>query len=255
MTPTAPLSALILAGSRSATDEVASAEGAPHKALIEVGGASMIARVHAALKGAGVERVFVSADNPDVVAFARGLGAEIVQPEAGPSASVAKVFAQSGAPLIVTTADHALLRPEWLRELIDGGSEADLAIMLARREKVEAVLPGTRRTWWHFADGHWSGCNLFYLRTPEARHAIDGWREVDRNRKRPWRIAVGLGLPTLTSYAMGRLGLRDAIARLGTRMGCRTVLVSASDGRAAIDVDKLSDLVDVRRLIAETTTA
>ena len=30
-----------------------------------------------------------------------------------------------------------------------------------------------------FADGQWSGCNLFFLKTPRARAAIDSWQAVE----------------------------------------------------------------------------
>ena len=165
--------ALILAGSRlGRPDPVALAEGVAHKALAEVGGEPILARVIAAVRASGIARVAVVANDPAVVSLAEGLGAEVLPPAAGPSASVAAAFARLGAPLLVTTADHALLRPEWLRDFVaDVPADADVALLLARREAVEAAMPGSRRTWLKFADGHWSGCNLFLLKTPAAAAA------------------------------------------------------------------------------------
>ena len=71
--------AIVLAGSRPGGDPFATAQGAAHKALIEVGGEPMLARVIAALAAAGVPRIAVAADHPEVVALARALGAEIGQ--------------------------------------------------------------------------------------------------------------------------------------------------------------------------------
>ena len=68
---------------------------------------------------------------------------------------------------------------------------------------------------------------------------------------RPWWIAARLGLGTLLSYALGRLTLHAAIARLGRRVGLVAAPVAARDGLAAIDVDKVQDLADVRRILAE----
>jgi GTP:adenosylcobinamide-phosphate guanylyltransferase len=244
--------ALILAGSRQgAQDPVALVEGVPHKALVEVAGVPLLARVHAALRAAGVERIAVAADAPEVVALAQALGAETVAPESGPSGSVARGFALLGAPMLVTTADHALLQPEWVRQfLADSPPDADVAVLLARRDAVERAVPETRRTWLRFADGQWSGCNLFLLATPAAAAAIATWREVEANRKRPWRIAARLGPRVLWDYLRGRLTLAEAVARLGARIGIRAAVVAAADGLAAVDVDKVSDLVLVRDVAA-----
>jgi len=125
---------------------------------------------------------------------------------------------------------------------------ADVAVMLARRDRVEAAAPDTRRTWLSFADGQWSGCNLFLLTTPAAVNAIAAWRQVEADRKRPWRIARRLGLGTLWNYWRGKLTLVEALARLGSTLGVEAALIPASDGRAAIDVDTPADLALVRNL-------
>ena len=246
------LTALVLAGSRpGAEDPVAASEGIPHKVLAEVQGQTLLARVVQALAEAGAERIAVSANHPAVEAEARRLGVMLLPTARGPSESVALAFERFGAPLLVTTADHGLLEAGWVREMVDGTpAEADVSLMLARRDLVERAAPGSRRTWLSFADGQWSGCNLFLLATPAASHAIAAWKQVEADRKRPWRIARRLGIGTLWSYWRGKLALSEAIARLGRRLDVTASLVPASDGRAAVDVDKPEDLVLVRRLAA-----
>ena len=243
--------ALVLAGSRPGTiDPVAAAEGVSHKALVDVGGMPMLARVLRALREAGIEQIAVSADSPEVLSLAYAFDAIPVPPGAGPSASVAAGFATLGPPLLVTTADHALLRPQWIADFIaDAPEQADVAVLLARRAAVEAALPGTRRTWLRFADGAWSGCNLFLLNTPKAATAIHTWEAVEAERKRPWKIAARLGAGTLASYLVGRLTLAEAISRLGHRVGVEAAVVAARDGLAAVDVDKPADLVQVRHIL------
>lgn len=246
MTP----AALVLAGSRpGALDPVARAEGVAHKVLAEVGGQPMLARVIAALRAAGIERIAVSADSPAVEDLARRLGAEVFAPADGPSASVAEVFARLGAPLLLTTGDHPLLRPEWVRDFLrDTPEGSDVSVLLAERALVTKALPESRRTWLHFADGDWSGCNLFLLASPRSVAALETWAGVEADRKRPWRIAARLGLGTLARYAFGRLTSREGVARLGARVGITASAVAARDGLAAVDVDKVEDLADVRRI-------
>ena len=85
--------------------------------------------------------------------------------------------------------------------------DADVAVLLARRDTIEQVVPETKRTYLRFADGSWSGCNLFYLATPRAASAITLWQSVEADRKRPWRIVRRLGPALLVRYLLGRLTL------------------------------------------------
>lgn len=239
--------AVVLAGSRGGTDPVAGYAGVSDKALITIGGQTMLARVIGALHEAGIGQVAVAANAPAVVAEAAQHGAEPLAAAAGPSASTADALATLGAPLLVTTADHALLRADWVRDFVARvPAGADVAVLLARREAIEQTAPGSRRTYLRFADGDWSGCNLFLLATPKAKAAVRLWQSVERDRKRPWRIVGRLGPGLLLRYLLGRLSLADAIARLGRRADVSAVVIEASDGLAAVDVDKPADLDFVR---------
>ncbi|MES2337336.1 MAG: nucleotidyltransferase family protein [Pseudomonadota bacterium] len=244
-------SALILAGSRGVVDPLAAGEGVAHKALIEIAGQPMLARVADALRAAGVARIAVSANDPAVVALAGALGLEVLAPAEGPSRSVGLAFAALGAPMLVTTADHALLDPAWVRQFVaDVPPGTDVAVLLAERAQISAAMPGSRRTYLKFADGAWSGCNLFHLATPAAARALDLWASVEADRKRPWRIVRRFGLGTLLRYALGRLTLAEAVARLGRTARVTAAVVAARDGLAAVDVDTAADLTDVRAILA-----
>ena len=242
--------AVVLAGTRLGGDPFAEELGVPHKALIELEGKTILERVVSALRTAGCGRILVSCEDGPVAVAARQLGAEIIAPRAGPSGSVAAAFDLVGAPLLVTTSDHALLEPDWVSELIAKTPDwADLSVMLAERSVIERSLPGSRRTYLRFADGYWSGCNLFYLRTEAAGRALQTWSMVEADRKMPWRIAARLGPGTLVAMLLGRLTLAQGLQRLGRRIGVDAALVSASNGLAAVDVDKLGDLEAVRSLL------
>lgn len=245
------IAALVLAGSRGGRDPLADHAGVTDKALIAIGGETMLARVVGALRGAGIDRIAVSASSPAVAAAATGLGTVPLDSAAGPSASTGAGLDALGTPLLLTTADHALLRPEWVRRFLDQvPAGADVAALLARREAIVAAAPGTQRTYLRFADGDWSGCNLFYFATPRAAAAVALWQRVEADRKRPWRIVRLLGIGMLLRYLLGRLTLAEAVARLGRTAGVTAAIVAAEDGRAAIDVDKPSDLDLVRAMVA-----
>ncbi|WP_298090930.1 nucleotidyltransferase family protein [uncultured Sphingomonas sp.] len=243
--------ALILAGSRGGPDPVALHAGVSDKALAVVGGRTMLARVVEAVRAAGADRIMVAASSSAVAHAATTLGVELLQASAGPSASTAAGLAQLEAPLLVTTADHALLEPGWITRFIaDVPAGTDVAVLLARRDVIERDVPGTQRTYLRFADGAWSGCNLFMLQTAAAARAVTLWQGVERDRKRPWRIVRRLGPGLLLRYLIGRLTLDAALRRIGETAQVRAAMVASPFGRAAVDVDKPEDLALVRALDA-----
>lgn len=246
------VAAVILAGSRPEGDPVAASEKLGAKALVDICGTTALDRVIDALQGAGIERIAVAASAEPVARAAAARGVESLAAGPGPSESVMRALERLGAPLLVATADHPLLQPGWIRQLIaDGPNDADVVTMLASREKVEAAIPGSRRTWLKFSDGQWSGCNLFLLRTNEAKRALLVWRQVEKDRKRPWRIARRIGPVTLSRYLLGRLSSEDAFASLGRKIGIRASVVPAADGLAALDVDTIADLRMVRSIVGQ----
>ena len=109
---------MILAGSRGWVDPVADYAGVTDKAMIEIAGRTMLARVVDAVRAAGAGRIVVVASSPAVRAHAEALHLEVIDAAAGPSASAGRGFDLLGAPLLVTTADHALLESEWVMRFI-----------------------------------------------------------------------------------------------------------------------------------------
>jgi len=248
--------ALVLAGSRAGPDPVADYAGVTHKALILIDGAPMILRVVNALKQAGAGRIAVSTDHPDVIATIAATGIDCLAPESQPSLSVLSALQSLGPPLLVTTADHGMLRPEWVTQFLACvPAHADLAMLMAERAVVEADAPGTRRTYYRFAGRAWSGCNLFHLTTPQAAAALELWRTVEVHRKHPWKIARLIGLTTLARYFGGRLTIHQAVALLGASVEVRAAVVESRFGLAAVDVDKPADLDLVREIVASQALA
>lgn len=247
---------LVLAGSRQgAADPMAVAAGVSHKAILPVAGRPMILRVTDALRASGrVGEIAISIENEQVLAPLAddlGPGVTILPAAAGPSQSVARALDRLGAPLLVTTADHALLRPEWIDHFLDHlPPDADVAAGLARRETILATLPDTRRTYLKFSDGAFSGCNLFYLATPQARRAVELWQELEALRKQPLAMIRRLGIGALLRYATRTLSLSAALRLLGGRMDLTLGAVDMPDGMAAVDVDKPDDLVLVERVLS-----
>ena len=257
MTHARGLGALVLAGSRPGGDPLAAYAGVSHKALIEVGGRTMIERVVGALAAVPeVSRITILIERPELIAALPGLRpprcakpVTTLPAAASPSLSVATALEREGTPLLATTADHALLEPEWLRSFLAAcPADADVAVALARKQAVQAVAPRSKRTYLRFRDGHFCGCNLFLFRRPQAAALVRLWQQLEAHRKAPARMMLRLGIGWALRYRLGRLRLADALGRLEQLSKAKVRAVELADGRAAIDVDKPADLDLVREL-------
>lgn len=254
--------AIVLAGDRGPDDPLALGAGVRYKALVPVGGRPMVLRVLEALgRSATVGRRLLCGPPREALAQDDELregtasGAwDWVPPGPTPSTSALSALQAlpESAPVLLTTADHALLRPEIVEYFCEGAraSGCDLVAGLARYDEVMSAFPGMRRTGLRFRDDVYSGCNLYAFLSPAARSAADFWRRIERERKRPWRMMRALGWGTVIRYATGRLTLAQAIDRLSRRLGVRIGVVLLPYPEAAVDVDKVDDRAFAEQILA-----
>ncbi len=258
-----PYSVLVLAAGRGANDPMAKAFNVTHKCLLDVAGTPMIMRVLAAVSGSiAASNIAISIEDPEILQSAEGFteyaareNITVVKSSDRASSSVAHAL-ESGAvgyPLLVTTADHALLTPQMVDDfcLKSVETKADLTVGLARDETILAAYPDSVRTFLKFSDGKFSGCNLFTFNTAQARKAIEFWQHIERNRKTPWKLVGAFGLSPLIRYVTGFLSLGAAFAGGSQKLGLKAAPVELFDAHAAIDVDKPSDLELVERILAD----
>jgi GTP:adenosylcobinamide-phosphate guanylyltransferase len=254
------LSAVVLAGTRGEGDPLAAAEGVRHRALLPVAGVPMLLRVVRTLRASpGVGRIEISIDDPsaldDVEELARAVadGTLAVRRSLdSPSRSVLDSLEAAGSgPVLITTADHALLTQEMVACFLEGGeaTQADLAVGLVARTVLEARFPESTRTWLSFRDDDYSGANLFLFRTPASRRAAAFWRRAESFRKRPWRLVSAFGPVALILFLLRRLDLDGALARASRAIGAKIAAVRMPMAEAAIDVDRPSDLALVEELL------
>ena len=251
--------ALVLAGARRAeADPVARAARVPHKALAPVAGRPMIAHVLEALgNSAAFEAIHIVLDDaallrgPELETLLRELPVEFATSRDSVSDSVAGVFLRTGPPLFVTTADHPLLTAEILREFLDRAERAggDVAVGLVEAGAFARLHEPGRRTWLRFGRRRFTGANLFLLRTTRAQRALDFWRRVERERKRPWRLAAAFGPRLLLGYLLHRWALEEAFVRASARIGVDLRPVVLPRAEAAIDVDRPEDLALAERIL------
>lgn len=263
MTITFPFSAVVLAADRTNNDPVAQAAGVPCKALSPVAGIPMVLRVIAALEASTEVQSVLLCGPPEPVLMAsaelrEGISADRFswlpnQTSLSASAYHAMMTLAPEAPVLLTTADHALLTPRvvdyFCANARDNGYDAVIA--LAPYAQVEAAYPGIRRTVLRFQDNAYCGCNLYAFLTPRSRLLADFWRRVESQRKKPWRIIRLLGWTAVLRYLLGRLSLGASLEQLSTRLELRLGAVILPFPEAAVDVDSVDDWRFVERAAAD----
>ena len=255
--------ALILAADRGIDDPVAKAAGVPCKSLTPIGGIPMVFRVVNALDASGQVDAINLCGPPESIVNQTDDLANLIESgkvnwfknQATPSTSAYHVLQSlpDEVPVILTTADHALLSAPIVDHFCSHARSTgcDVVIGVARHEEVAIAYPQTRRTATRLADGAYCGCNMFAFLTPRARLAADFWRQVESQRKKPLRVIRILGWMAVLRYLMGRLSLAEALDRISSRLGFKAGAVIMPFAEAAVDVDSVSDLELVEQIVAE----
>lgn len=248
---------VLLAGDRGPADPLAAAAGVAGKALVPVAGTPMLTRVLRALADwGGSARVVLVA--PDSAAYRKAAAeAKIelvwVEPAASLVGSVQAGLAETcSRRRLLLTADHALLEGAWLDELLAAAEQqpASVLVGLADWARVMKRFPGSRRTRYRFRDCCVCGTNLFVLNDRDGVGRVLGkWRQVERERKKPWKIISLLGWRNLGRYLAGRLRLEAGFAALSDRVGAEVRPVLMDDPLTAVDVDSPADLALVEPVV------
>ena len=258
-----PFAAIIMAADRNPDDPVTRAAGVSCKALTPVGGIPMVLRVlHALEESLAVgPRLLCGPPWPlleQAAALKSGVDAGDYAWTASrdsPSASASAAMEQipESQPVLLTTADHALLSSQIIDYFCGqaGAADFDLLVALAPYELVATTYPGVHRTRLRFSDGDYCSCNLFAFMTLRSRTISAFWRKVESQRKRPWRVFTTLGWWPVFKYLLGRLSLQEALARISGKLEMKIGVVILPFADAAVDVDTEIDWRLVQQILAE----
>ena len=238
--------AVVLAGSRPGRDPFADQFGSDLKALIPVGGEPMVLRpVRELLLSRSIGDVLVLAQAPDRIAAVLPKDARIQIATSG--SSIAKTMLQLCEdptiqwPLLITTADHALLDGATIEEFCNAAQDADVAIGVVEQSLLLQRFPHAKRTWLKFRGGAYTGANLFALRSPKVASAIELWAGGEQSRKKGWRLISLLGPTVLLGTLLRLFSIDQVLDRVGHRLGLVIKAVRLSNPLAGVDIDKIED--------------
>ena len=258
---TASFTVIILAGKRPGRDPVAEAAGVACKSFVPIGGRPMVHRVLDALAASRqIDSLFLCGPSKPLIEQEPELKTRLekgevkwIASQSTPSLSTyhALQALPDNKPVLVTTADHALLTPQivdyFCNETLQ--KKCDVVVGLTLYENVTSAFPETKRTAIKFRDNAYSGCNLFAFLNTHAYRVAKFWCQIEQQRKKPLRMIRILGGWLVIRYLMGRLSLNDGLEYLSNRLGIRAGAVILPFPEAAVDVDTVADLKFVQTLV------
>lgn len=262
MTDTKIYNALVLAGERQSGNEwVRRVSGCDCKALIPVGGKSMLLRVIDSLReSVHVNSIWVCGpeeetreNSSELQSLLKNKQIHWIPPDVSPSLSVsnASQFLRDDLPILITTGDHALLTREIIDYFCQAAAARDsvLNIGLARYDLVKEAYPEIRRTFLKFKEGRFCSCNLFIVQKSMLQTVASFWSGVEGKRKKPWQMAKYLSLSTMVKYLLGELALSEALAIASNTIRCNVEVIELPFPESAVDVDNELDLKMVRSYV------
>ncbi len=240
-----PLRLIVLAGQRRDTpDALAERFGVSHRCLVPLGDRPLIA--HVLQTGAQHPRVASlavcierEAFDPvwDMLTRLPGRGSvALIEAHEDLAQSVRAAAADWDGPLLVTTADHALLSAEAIDATLAALEGADVTFALARREAVEAVHPSGQRRYMTLREGEFASCDIYGVAEPRFLAIAEVFRGRKAGGRFDWRILRATGLVGLLALRLGLESLASAIDRASRRFAMRVRAVLLPDGTQAIDV-------------------
>ncbi|MDE2572665.1 MAG: nucleotidyltransferase family protein [bacterium] len=250
--------AVVLAGG-PADDEVARLQpGAPSKAFVRVGGATLLERVLRGLRAAH------TIDAIRVVAPQQALGdPSLASVEACPAGTRmvdslrnAVDGLDPNTSLLAVASDVALLSGAVVDDFVQGAQalEADLVYATVRKETHMARYPELPHTWVRLREGTFCGGG-FVLLKPRALPSIFEAIEVfGAARKSPLKLARLLGWGTIWRFALRRLSISYVEQRVRGLTGIQARALECRYAEAAVNVDRAGDVAAVERLIASGRT-
>lgn len=250
---------VVLAAQRKGvTDSLAARFGTSHKCLVPLVGEPLIAHVlrtvttHPRVASVAVS---IEADAFEALrqavpdAFAQAAPIVLVAAADNITDSVTLAAAGHDGPLLITTADNALLTAASIDRMMDAAGDSDAAVAMAERTTVLAAHPEGQRRFYQFRDGEFSNCNLYYIGNSKALRAAEIFRGGGQFAKKAQRIVDAFGLANLVLLRLRLLALGTGLRRISARIGLDISPVILSDGSQAIDVDNDRTYAIVESLI------
>jgi GTP:adenosylcobinamide-phosphate guanylyltransferase len=252
------LTAVALAGGQLESDFVAAGYAVANKAYLPLRGVLMLERVLGSLRAAksidGIRCVTPRAAF-DAAFGTRGsaLADEIIAPGDGLIDSLINGLAgvPSDQRVLVVATDIPLARGEHYDAFASrtAGGKWDVSYGYVRRDAHMAKYPAVRHTWARLREGTMCGSGVTVIRAGSMVGLAALLRRIAAARKSPLRLA-GIFSPALVfRYVFRSLTLANVEQRARELSGLRCRGVDCEHPELAVNVDRLSDVGEVERIL------
>lgn len=257
-----PVRLIVLAGQReTASDALSERFGASHRCLIPLAGRPLIAHVlQTAAQHPKIGSLAVCIEHEafdpvwDVLTQLPGRGAvTLVEARTDVAESVRAAAEGWSGPLLITTADHALLSAASIDAVVEKLERADITLTLAPRSAVEAVYPAGNTHYLPLREGQFAPCDLYGVSDNRFLEAASIFRGRNASGRISLRMLRATGLVGLLLLWLGLATLPGAIDRASRRLKARVRAVVTDDGSQAIDVGDEQSYAIVRHLLEQNT--
>lgn len=250
--------AFLLAGS-DGPSELTEKEKVKNKALIEINGAPLITYIIDALdKCLEISRTVVVGPAAELQSICRGRDVPVLQEKgsiaqniiAGTKALTADSY------ILLVTADVPLLSPEAIKDFLEKCrpfAEADFFYPIIPKTISEEKFPGMKRTYAPLKDGVFTGGNIMLFNAAKVEECMPKVEKFIAARKSPLKLLMLLGIGFLFRFTTGRLALSDIEKSFSRILGARSKAIISSYPEIGTDIDKVSDLEHIRRLMRKKT--
>ncbi len=248
--------AVVLAGGGK-QEPLTEQEGVSNKAFIQLHGKALLAYILEALQRApSVNRLFVIGPDKELAELRNeGYSFTIVSERGGMLDNLEAGFenADKNQACLVVTGDIPLLNAEVVENFLAlcKPYDYDLYYPVLSRETCLSSFPETERTYVRLREGHLTGGNLGLVKPAwflENRARLELFISY---RKKPLKLLRILPLSFLFKYLFKTLAVNDLESYLSRLLNLKARAVFCDCVEIAVDVDKLSDLVLIKKVLEQ----
>ena len=243
---------VILAAGRLRPHDAALA-GVELKALLNVGGTTLLRRIVAAVKASrAVSRVIVVGPR-ELRSSVRDADEWVDERSSGEENVLAGLRASQAGRAMVSASDLPFVEAAHVDDFASRvPAEADFAYPAYEREEFLAAFPGGRTRFARVGRSYWTGGSVCLMDRGAALRNASLIRRGFRARKSQLAMASLLGMDVLVRYVFGNLRLADVERRLSDLSGASIAVVRGAHPALAMDCDGIADIAYVRtRTMAE----
>jgi GTP:adenosylcobinamide-phosphate guanylyltransferase len=226
----------------------------PVKALLSVGGASLLARAAEAARQCPAIGGIAVVGGADVQA-ATPAGCDYVAEGEGVVDNIHNGFKHLGGEdhdYLIISPDLPFIGAADLAAYISAvGAKCEIGFPMVSREQFLAAYPGAPN---YFTRIDGRACTMgscIFAAGPAIKKNIPFGRDLYAARKYPWRLAIMLGLPIIWGLLTGGLRTQQVEDRLSLLMDCRVRGIEVDAPGLAYDVDNLQNFEFARKLLEQ----